>query len=328
MSDPTTANILLAVPTPGTDAGTWGTPINNDFKSIDGRLGGVLSVSLTNANVSLTGPSGTLASAAGPTQGENAVIQFTGTLTGNVTVTIPTPGLNIFKNNCGSATSFSITLRAAGTGNVIGAPPGRAVKVWNDGTNCDYCDPPEVGSYLDLAVSAAPVWMTACTVRPYLVCDGTSYSTNAYTALFQVIGTNFGGSGSSFNVPDLQGRYRIPIDGTGSRITAAGAGFAGNVLGTSGGAQAQTLAVGQLPSHNHALTDPGHTHAITPSSGKVGTTTNSYQFGGATPSAVVGPASLSINSSTTSISIASTGSGQAFTTIPPGLVAGLTFIKT
>lgn len=325
MADPKTSNILLSVPTRGSDSGTWDTPVNGNSNSLDGRFGGVQSVSLTNTNITLSGPSGTTSPGAGPTQAENAVIQFSGTLTGNVTVTIPTPGFALFKNNCGSATAFYIQLRAAGTGNMVGCPPGRAVKIWNDGTNCDYGDPPEVGSYMDLAVATTPVWFAACTVKPWLVCDGSSYSAASYTALFQVIGQNFGGAGSSFNVPDLQGRYRIPLDNTGARITAAGAGFAGNTLGTSGGAQNQTMAVGQLPAHTHAVTDPGHTHGLSNATAVVHVIAGGIGAG-STPAWT--SSTITVNSATTNISLASTGSGQAFTTIPPALVAGLAFIKT
>lgn len=39
----------------------------------------------------------------------------------------------------------------------------------------------------------------------WLLCDGTSYTTSTYSALYSVVGYNYGGSGSSFNVPNLTG---------------------------------------------------------------------------------------------------------------------------
>jgi microcystin-dependent protein len=42
----------------------------------------------------------------------------------------------------------------------------------------------------------------------WLMCDGTSYATASYPALFSVIGYKYGGAGANFNVPDL--RDRIP----------------------------------------------------------------------------------------------------------------------
>ena len=41
----------------------------------------------------------------------------------------------------------------------------------------------------------------------YLNCDGTSYVTSNYTALYAVIGYTYGGSGANFNVPNLQGIF-------------------------------------------------------------------------------------------------------------------------
>ena len=41
----------------------------------------------------------------------------------------------------------------------------------------------------------------------YLECNGTSLSTTTYSSLFSVIGYTYGGSGSSFNLPDLRGEF-------------------------------------------------------------------------------------------------------------------------
>jgi hypothetical protein len=51
------------------------------------------------------------------------------------------------------------------------------------------------------------------TVAPagWLLCNGGSYSTTLFPALFAVIGYSYGGSGSSFNVPSLSGTVRYII---------------------------------------------------------------------------------------------------------------------
>ena len=41
----------------------------------------------------------------------------------------------------------------------------------------------------------------------YLQCNGASLSTTTYSALFNVIGYTYGGSGSNFNVPDFRGIF-------------------------------------------------------------------------------------------------------------------------
>ena len=55
------------------------------------------------------------------------------------------------------------------------------------------------GAVFCLAVSAVPA--------DYLECNGQSVSRTTYAALFAVIGTTYGGSGSNFNVPDLRGEF-------------------------------------------------------------------------------------------------------------------------
>ena len=59
------------------------------------------------------------------------------------------------------------------------------------------------GVILDYAGSTAPTG--------FLICDGASYSTTTYAALFAVIGYSFGGSGANFNVPDFRGRYAAGV---------------------------------------------------------------------------------------------------------------------
>lgn len=49
------------------------------------------------------------------------------------------------------------------------------------------------------------IWPTGAASVPsgFLECDGTGYSTTTYAALFAVIGYTFGGSGGTFNVPNI-----------------------------------------------------------------------------------------------------------------------------
>lgn len=41
----------------------------------------------------------------------------------------------------------------------------------------------------------------------WLACDGSVYSSDSYPDLFDVVGHNWGGTGTSFNVPDLRGEF-------------------------------------------------------------------------------------------------------------------------
>lgn len=96
----------------------------------------------------------------------------------------------------------------------------------------------------------------------YLLCDGSSVSTTTYADLFGVIAYTFGGSGASFNVPDLRGRQIVALDNLGgssaNRITATAADTLG---GTSGGETHTLTSVNQLPAHNHG--GGNHSHSIT-----------------------------------------------------------------
>ena len=90
------------------------------------------------------------------------------------------------------------------------------------------------GTVLTYAGSSAPTG--------YLLCDGTAVSRTTYADLYAVVGTTYGaGNGTTtFNLPDLKGR--IPVGkNTGTFST----------LGGSGGAETHTLAVNELPAHNH-----------------------------------------------------------------------------
>lgn len=318
----------LSTPNTGDLTGAWGTSaVNPNMQVIGGYLGGVASVSLTNANVSLSISSGVIGTGsitpgAGPVQAANAVIKFSGTLTGNCVITFPCPGFWIVKNNC-TVGAFYVQARAVGTGNVIGLPPGEAVHVYNDGTDCDFVDLGRVGSYIDLAAATTPAWMSACTVLPYLPCVGTAtYSSSIYVALNAMLGSTFGGNGiTTFAPPDLSGRGRIPIDFTGTRITSGGSGINGGTFGASGGSQ---LSEGHT--HLATVTDPGHPHntnAGTPAVNGAGRT----GAGGDLWFGTVGNPSVLSNTTGITVANATTGAGTSGN-VQPSLVAGIAFIKT
>lgn len=75
----------------------------------------------------------------------------------------------------------------------------------------------------------------------WMFCEGQLLPISENEALFQLIGTTYGGDGqSTFALPDLRGR--IPIH--------QGNGF---LLAETGGAEEITLTVGQVPAHGHPL---------------------------------------------------------------------------
>jgi microcystin-dependent protein len=80
----------------------------------------------------------------------------------------------------------------------------------------------------------------------YMFCQGQLLSIAQYSALFQLIGTTYGGDGqTTFALPDL--RSRIPIH------VGQGPGLSNYLLGDVGGTEQITLTVSQMPSHTHAV---------------------------------------------------------------------------
>ena len=91
---------------------------------------------------------------------------------------------------------------------------------------------PYVGEIRMFAGDFAPVG--------WFFCQGQLLPISGYEALFSLIGTTYGGNGSStFGLPDLRGR--APMH--------AGPGF---TLGQLGGTESVTLSSSQMPSHTHA----------------------------------------------------------------------------
>jgi microcystin-dependent protein len=98
-------------------------------------------------------------------------------------------------------------------------------------------------------------WGSASIPSGFLLCDGTSYSTTTYAALFAVIAYTYGGSGASFLVPDLRDRTIVGVSSANSKALAAAIGAntvtpTGNIAGSTG---ATTLTSAQIPSHSHTL---------------------------------------------------------------------------
>jgi len=80
----------------------------------------------------------------------------------------------------------------------------------------------------------------------WALCQGQLLPISQYSALFSLLGTNFGGNGTSnFGLPNLQGNV-APNYGQGP-------GLSDYFLGETGGTQTVTLTTQQLPQHNHSM---------------------------------------------------------------------------
>ncbi|MDR7208660.1 tail fiber protein [Flavobacterium piscis] len=77
----------------------------------------------------------------------------------------------------------------------------------------------------------------------WAMCNGQFLPINQHQALFSLLGTNFGGNGqNNFALPDLRGRTPIHVGNS-------------HTLGESGGEQAHTLTISELPTHQHILSN-------------------------------------------------------------------------
>lgn len=157
----------------------------------------------------------------------------------------------------------------------------------------------------------------------YVLCDGSAVPREGlFAEIFEVIGTTYGaGNGTTtFNLPNWLNR--VPI--------GAGDLYA---VGATGGAASATLAIANLPPHDHPVTDPGHIHAVT-DPGHVHTSlvaasnvTAGAAAGGTTAgntgNSVTG---VTVDSATTGVTVGNTGGGSAFDILPP-YIAGFPIMK-
>ncbi len=78
----------------------------------------------------------------------------------------------------------------------------------------------------------------------WATCDGQLMPISQNTALFSLLGTNYGGDGkSTFGLPDLQGRAPM--------FWGQGQGLTDRFIGETGGSQTVTLIPSEMPAHTH-----------------------------------------------------------------------------
>ncbi|MCJ8211350.1 tail fiber protein [Mucilaginibacter sp. RS28] len=83
--------------------------------------------------------------------------------------------------------------------------------------------------------------------KTWAFCQGQTMPINQYQALFSILGTNYGGNGTTtFQLPDLRGR--VPVG-----VSYGKQGVPNITLGLTGGEAKHTLLVTEMPAHNHTV---------------------------------------------------------------------------
>lgn len=242
----------------GANANTWGNNTNTNLETLDAFSAGYLSKSVAgSANVTLTSNN------ADPTaEASNKVIEFTGTLTGDITVFVPAVESNyIFFNNTSGA--FTLTVAPTGHGangvailqgahtvqyctgdtvvdlfanslgnlNVLGTV--NATSYVGNGAGLSGVDPFPSGTKQVFYQASAPTGWTQ---------DTASALSNTVMSVVTGAGGGTGGSTSYFS------SFLATTNKSGAQPDAP---VSGSVSGTVGG---HTLSTPQIAAHNHPVT--------------------------------------------------------------------------
>ena len=118
-----------------------------------------------------------------------------------------------------------------------------------------------------ILIPAGTIIQSACINEPegWFDCDGRRLNLNMYINLFNAIRYTYGGSDTSFNIPDTRGRSCIGL-GNGSGLT-------NRSLGMTGGSETHTLTTSEMPIHSHTGTTDSigaHTHTSNATGGTLG----------------------------------------------------------
>lgn len=143
----------------------------------------------------------------------------------------------------------------------------------------------------------------------WALCNGQLLSISQNTALFSLLGTNYGGNGTTnFALPNLQGAAPLG-QGQGPALT-------NRLVGESGGEPSVTLASSEMPQHSHTMmSSTVGVGAASPSGGIM------VAGGRGRPAAYAPPAALTAMSP---VALSAAGSSLAHNNMPPYLA--FTFI--
>jgi len=138
--------------------------------------------------------------------------------------------------------------------------------------------------------------------RGWATCAGQLLPIAQNTALFSILGTNFGGNGTTnFALPNLQANVPLHV--------GAGPGLTPRTVGETGGVPQVTLNVAEMPAHTHAANcNSGHGTSYDPANAVW-----AADAGGAREYAAGSNVTMAANA------LAATGGGQSHSNLQPYL---------
>jgi microcystin-dependent protein len=116
--------------------------------------------------------------------------------------------------------------------------------------------------------------------KGYALCNGQTLSIQQNTALFSLLGTTYGGNGTTtFNLPNLQGATPLHVCN----------GFA---LGQAGGEAAHTLILSEMPTHSHQLQGDSAVATTPAATGNIWGSSTANPFSNVAPNTTMNPTAI------------------------------------
>jgi len=247
----------------GNNNNSWGTNANDFvFKLAARAIAGYVAHTDTGGALNLA----TTTPPAGASSALDMMHDFTGTLTSDLTVTVPSVSKVWVMRNA-TAGAYYLYVKTSG-GTAVQVPQGTTKFLYCDGTDVFRLDEAEIG---DLVFSGK-----AAVDSGTVLCDGTSYLKTALPDLYAKIGTTWGSADSlHFNVPDFV-TNNVFLRAAGGSVAVATLQSNQNKAHThtiSGVPAVGTLTAASNGAHTHTanVTDPGHYHTYnSPTAGQAG----------------------------------------------------------
>jgi microcystin-dependent protein len=230
--------------------------MDSSLTTLDTAYGGYLSLAVSGGTHQLT-----LAEAANP------IILLSGTLSSDQYVYFPpVAGRRIIMPSV-NLNGFTIYVRGnngTDTNGVyfwtgFGIPYGIVVLPWRVHWDYGQCSPGTIADF-----------PTGWCGNGWIPCDGRWVFQSLHDILYDVIGGTWGVSGPYFKMPDYRGTVLAMADQIGTvpgqgpyAVNEGSRGILNNWgVTTYAGESNHTLGWGEMPYHNHGVSDPGHAHGV------------------------------------------------------------------